>query len=461
MVHAPLIQQRQHWWHSLSVPQFTLVSGLLVIFSGSLLLSLPFAHVGPLNYWSALFTSTSAVTVTGLTVIDVGTQLSLFGQLVLMLLILIGGLGLMAITIFLQGFVLRGGDLRRRLDRGRALDEFGVGGIGPTFHQILRTALSLIAIGAILLFCLGFGAETGGLPQRLWLSLFHAVSAYNNAGFSLWSSSLEGYRANPPVNGVIILLIITGGLGYRVTSDLWSKRLQLRRFRQLSFHSRLVLRCSAVLVLLGFLGLLLTEAFGSGILSVLPWQERFWAALFQSVSARTAGFHSIPLSVHTFSDAGLVLLMALMFIGASPGGTGGGLKTTTMAVLLAATRSALWGEEQVVVHHRAVSYKVVLRALGVTVGSLLFVLLMAILLSLVSRPISDVSFIEFLFTSISAFATVGMDLGVTARLNGFGQLVLMVGMFVGRVGILLLLSAVLQRQSLHTYVRYTQAELHV
>lgn len=325
------------------------------------------------------------------------------------------------------------------------MDEFGVGGIGNTFHSILITAAWVIGMGTLVLFTVGF-RDIAVPRERLWAALFHCISAYNNAGFGLWSDSLMGYRANPVVNLVIMVMIVTGGIGYRVTNDLWQKRFKVRLIRSFSLHTRLVLRCTIALIVIGAAGLLFTEHFTrSSGLPTLTWWQQLQVVIFQSVSTRTAGFNTVPLSVDAISEAGLLLIMTLMFIGASPGGTGGGIKTTTFASLVAATRSTLRGEDTVVIRRRAISDKVVLRAVGVTLASLLFVLLMALVLVLDRAVGSDgqsFSFLEKLFTCISAFATVGLDVGVTAELNRWGQLVLMVGMFVGRIGILLLLSAI-------------------
>lgn len=437
------IERSQGWHRRLTVPQFTVVTGLLVILLGTLLLTTPLCSSSKVGLWEALFTATSAITVTGLSIIDVGADLTTAGQLVLAMMILAGGLGLMAITTFLQGFVVKGTGLRRRLDRGQTLDEFGVGGVGSTFRGIAATAALVILVGALVLYGFGF-SDIPDRGERLWASIFHSISAYNNAGFGLWSDSLEHYRTNKVVNAVVLLLIVLGGLGWRVTNDLWTNRRRLQR-RNLSLHTRLVLRATIILIAIGTLGLLVTESLTQGqLLTKLAWPERLMSALFESVSSRTAGFTTVHLSLNSVSDSGLLLLMTLMFIGASPGGTGGGVKTTTVVALMAATRSTLRGREEVVIRNRQISDKVVLRAVSITVASLLFVLAMALLLALNSNLKGDepFTFLELLFTCISAFATVGLDLGVTENLSRFGQLVLVVGMFVGRLGILLLLSAI-------------------
>jgi trk system potassium uptake protein TrkH len=449
----------------LTVPQFTVVTGLLVIAFGTMLMASPLCSRTEVGLWEALFTVTSAVTVTGLSIIDISRDLTFAGQVLLAGLILTGGLGLMAITTFLQGFVQGRSGLRQRLDRGRSLDEFGVGGIGSTFNQILLIAAVVIGLGTVVLYLFGFNDIREPGP-RLWAALFHCISAYNNAGFGLWSDSLIGYRNNGWVNGVIALLIVIGGIGWRVVNDLWVHRFQLLRLRGFSLHTRLVVRSSIALIVIGTLGLLFTEQFAAGeMMRKLSLLDKLQVTLFQSITCRTAGFNTVPLSVDTISEAGLLLMMVLMFIGASPGGTGGGIKTTTFAALVAATRSTLRDEPTVVVRSRELPPKVVLRAIGVALASALFIVGMALLLGLGDTtngtPGSEAfSFLEKLFTCVSAFATVGLDVGVTGELNRWGQLVLMVGMFVGRIGILLMLSAIYGHRP-QTRVGYPREELYI
>jgi len=444
------------------VPQFTVLSGGLVIAVGSVLLALPVCSSDSVGLWEALFTVTSAITVTGLSIIDVGQELTPLGQGLLALLILIGGLGLMAITSVLQGVVLGGGALRQRLDRGRSLDVYGVGAVGGTLREVLRMAAAVIGAGALLLFLFGF-RDIADPGPRLWVALFHAVSAYNNAGFGLFSTNLERYRDDLAVNIVIPVLIILGGIGWRVCQEIWRLRVRLRR-SGLTLHTWLVLRSTLALLALGTLALLLTERFApDGLLPSLGPLQQLRVAFFHAVSARTAGFNTVPLSLNTFSDAALLVLVVLMFIGASPGGTGGGIKTTTIAVLVAATRSTLQGREDVVIRRRRLEPEVLLRAVGVVLASLGFVVLMALLLGLGPTSggeptLARFTFLEKLFTCVSAFATVGLDVGVTARLGRWGQLVLMVGMFVGRLGILLTLSAVYGTRPL-ARVRYPVDDL--
>nr|WP_075486892.1 potassium transporter TrkG [Prochlorococcus marinus] len=454
-------------YRKLSVPQFTIVTGLVVIFFGTLILSSPLCSSSKVGLWEAFFTSTSAITVTGLTIIDIGVDLNFFGQIFLALMLLSGGLGLMAITTFLQGFVVKGTKLRTRLDKGKTLDEFGVGGIGRTFQSIAITATCIISFGAIVLYLFGF-VDIQNNWERLWSSIFHSISAYNNAGFSLWSNSLQDYRTNFLVNTVFIFLIVMGGLGWRVIDDIWTNKKNLS-YKKLSLHSRLVIRTSFSLILFGTLGFFITESLlNNEFFNGLNLVERLMSSIFETVSARTAGFTNYPISLNSISDTGLLLLMTLMFIGASTGGTGGGIKTTTFIALMAATRSTLRGQKDVIISNRLISDKVILKAVGITVGSLLFVLLMAMLLSTTNTFVKKESFtfLEILFTCISAFATVGFDIGLTAKLNHFGQFILIIGMFVGRLGILLLLSALWQalyksKIDRQKRIGYPRADLYV
>ena len=454
-------------YRKLTLPQFTIVTGLVIIFFGTIIISSPFCSTQTVGLWEAFFTATSAITVTGLTIIDIGKDLTIVGQIFLALMLLIGGLGLMAITTFLQGFVVKGTKLRTRLDKGKTLDEFGVGGIGRTFRSIAITAASIISLGSFILYFFGLVDITNNW-ERLWASIFHSISAYNNAGFSLWNSSLYQYRSNIVVNLVFIFLIILGGLGWRVIDDIWDNRKNLL-YRKLSLHSRLVIRTTFYLIIFGSFGFFITESLLNGLfLDNLNFFQRLLSALFETVSARTAGFTNYPISLDTISDTGLLLLMTLMFIGASTGGTGGGIKTTTFMALMAATRSTLRGQKDVIISNRVISDKVILKAVGITVGSLLFVLLMAMLLSTTNTFVNKekFTFLEMLFTCISAFATVGFDIGLISKLNHFGQLILIIGMFVGRLGILLFLSAVWEalyksRMDKQKRIGYPKADLYV
>jgi len=440
---------------------------LFIICLGTLILSSPLCSSSKVGLWEAFFTSTSAITVTGLTIIDIGVDLNFFGQVFLAFMLLSGGLGLMAITTFLQGFVVKGTKLRTRLDKGKTLDEFGGGGIGRTFQSIAITATCIISLVAIVLYSFGF-VDIQNNWERLWSSIFHSISAYNNAGFSLWSNSLQDYRTNFLVNTVFVFLIVMGGLGWRVIDDIWSNKKNLS-YKKLSLHSRLVIRTSLSLIVFGSLGFFITESLlNSQFFNDLNLFERLLSSIFETVSARTAGFTNYPISLNSISDTGLLLLMTLMFIGASTGGTGGGIKTTTFIALMAATRSTLRGQKDVIISNRLISDKVILKAVGITVGSLLFVLLMAMLLSTTNTFVKKESFtfLEILFTCISAFATVGFDIGLTAKLNHFGQFILIVGMFVGRLGILLLLSALWQalyksRIDRQKRIGYPRADLYV
>jgi Trk-type K+ transport system membrane component len=305
----------------------------------------------------------------------------------------------------------------------------------------------VMGLGTVVLYCFGF-TDIANPLQRFWSSLFHCISAYNNAGFGLRSDSLVSYQDHPVVNAVIGSLIVIGGIGWRVIQDLWSQRRNWRRLVRPGLHTRLVLRTTFLLIAVGAIGLLFTEQFApDGVFTTLTLWDKLQVTIFQSITTRTAGFNTVPLSIESLSEAGLLLMILLMFIGASPGGTGGGIKTTSFALLLGATQSTLLGRKQVVIRNRQISSELLLKAVAVTFASAICVLLMTLLLGIGptagGEPMGQsFSFLEKLFTCMSAFCTVGLDVGVTAQLNRWGQLVLMVGMFVGRIGILLLLAAI-------------------
>nr|YP_002049294.1 possible sodium transporter, Trk family protein [Paulinella chromatophora]ACB43084.1 possible sodium transporter, Trk family protein [Paulinella chromatophora] len=449
----------------MTVPQFGLIAGVLLIAVGTAVMVTPLCSKDTVSLWEAFFTVTSAVTVTGLSIISINDDLTPLGQGVLASLILTGGLGLMIIINFLQNFIQKGSGLRSRLDKGRALDEFGVGGIGPAFYQILIVAAFLISLGTLILYSFGF-TDISNRGERLWAAFFHCISAYNNAGFSLWSDNLIRYRCNSVVNVVIGLLIILGGIGWRVTSDIWSNRNHLS-IKRLSLHTRIVLLTTLGYIILGSIGLFLGEIHNlTGIVSTLNRKEKFLVVLFQSITTRTAGFSTIPLSQDLVSDSSLLMMIFMMFIGASPGGTGGGIKTTTFAVLMSATQATLRGQKDIVIFGRQISEKILLKAVAVTVSSLIFVIFMAFFLTLeltyqgnLNNP-DQISFLEKLFTCVSAFGTVGLDIGVTSKLSHFGQFILMFSMFVGRLGIILSLNVLMSTQQ-QSRISFPREEIYV
>ncbi len=420
----------------------TICTGFLaLIAAGTLLLMLPISLVS--GDWNspltALFTSTSAVCVTGLVVVDTGTYFSSFGQMVVLILIQLGGLGYMSATTLLLLLIGRRLGLKDRLAIQQAMETAELANVKKLLISIVSVTLILELTGA---FCLipTFIGEFG-LRRSLWLSLFHSVSAFNNAGFGLFPDSLVGYAEDVWPMAVISALIIFGGIGYQVIMEalMWlQNRLRRRKQRTVfSLHFKVVTSTTAALLLIGTMAFLAIEYDNPATLADRSLNVKVLIAAFQSVVARTAGFNSIDIGKMEASS--LFTMIALMFIGASPGSTGGGIKTTTARILLVCTQAALRGKEEVNCYQRQIPAIRVLKALSVVVGSIIVVVIITTCISL-SDP--GITFISLLFEAVSAFATVGLSTGITADLSTMGQLFIVTIMYIGRVGVLLLMSAI-------------------
>ncbi len=441
-------------------PARTICLGFLAVISlGTLLLCLPIAHAQ--GSWGnpliALFTATSSVCVTGLSVVDVGSYYSFWGQLCIIALVQVGGLGYMTSTTVLLLLVGRRFSLRDRVTLQQSLDLPVIAGGPQLVRSILAMTLLFELTGTFVLLPT-FIQDFGGL-QGIWLALFHSISAFNNAGFSLFPDSLIRYRDSWVINGVIAILIIFGGIGYQVIMEmyLWlrDRCLQNRTFYVPSLHFRVVTTTTLTLLVAGFLALLFTEFRNPVTLGRMPMPAAFLSLLFQSVTTRTAGFNTIDIGQMTI--ASLFVMIVLMFIGASPGGTGGGIKTTTARVLFSCTETALRSREEVVCYQREIPMPLIIKAIGIVVGSATVVILATTLIAF-SNP--DLDFVQIFFEVVSGFATVGLSTGITAKLSVFGQGVLIVIMYMGRVGVLMLMSALITEPK-PSAVNYPEANLFV
>ncbi|PSB18220.1 ATPase [Phormidesmis priestleyi ULC007] len=432
---------------------------LAVITTGTLLLMMPFSLAS--GAWSnpvvALFTSTSAVCVTGLSVVDVGKFYSFWGQFLIVLLVQVGGLGYMTATTVLLLLLGRRLGLRDKVAIQQSLDIPGLSGLAMLIRSIIATTLIFELTGVFLLMLIF--VPQFGFNQGLWLSIFHSVNAFNNAGFSLFSDNLIQYAKSPLMNGVITLLIIFGGIGYQVIMEMffWGRdrvsNSDKRSFFTLNF--KIALSTTLVLLAIGTLAFLATESRNVQTLGALGWGDQIMAAWFQSVVPRTAGFNTIDISKMT--NAGLFITIALMFIGANPGGTGGGIKTTTFRVLISSTKAVLQGKDEVLCYHRQIPVPLILKAVGVLVGSAMTVIGGTILITLTDP---ELDFINILFEVVSAFATVGLSAVGTPNISSLGQIVLIGTMYVGRVGILLLVGALLGDPK-PSFVNYPEENLLV
>lgn len=425
MARSPL-PARRPWSTGLTLgPAQAIILGFAsVILVGAVLLSLPVASESgrPTPFLTALFTATSATCVTGLVVVDTADHYSTFGELVIMGLIQLGGLGYMtswAILALLLGWRI---GLRERIILTQAHNLYNLGGVVRFTRRIVLVVAAIEALGAAVLALRFMGDAPVG--RAIYLGLFHSISAFNNAGFDLMGGfrSLTGYAGDPVVTLTIAALVILGGLGFAVLFDLGGRRLML--------HTKVVLLTSAGLVGLGTVVVGLLESTNGRTLGALPGPAQILAAFFQAVTSRTAGFSTIAIGALT--EPTLVILAALMFIGASPGGTGGGIKTTTFITPLAVILSTVRGSGEPQMFRRRLPSFAVHKAITVTLMSAAFVFTMAVLLTLTEGT----RFLPALFEITSAFGTVGLSTGLTPDLSVAGRVIVLLTVFSGRVGLL-------------------------
>ncbi|MEM8639388.1 MAG: TrkH family potassium uptake protein [Cyanobacteria bacterium P01_G01_bin.54] len=404
----------------------------------------------------ALFTATSAVCVTGLIVVDTGSHFSAWGQFFILALIQIGGLGYMTTSTFLMLVLRRRFDLRQKVAIKSSFDRPFAQGSRHLMRSILAVTLAFELLGILGLFQT-FAADYG-VGQGLWLATFHSISAWNNAGFSLFADSLVPYQSHWLVNGVISGLIILGGIGYEVILELflWGRSLGQVVQRRFSLNFKVVVSTTLALLLLGWFAFVLTEWQNPATLGDLSWSEQVLTTGFQSVTLRTAGFNTLDFG--QMGDAALLVAIALMAIGASPSGTGGGVKTTTLRILLSCTRSTLQGRERVVMYGRALSNSLIFKAIAVLMGSGITVAIVTLLLAMTESH--KFPFLHLFFEAVSAFATVGLSTGITAQFSAWGQGILILTMFIGRVGILVFIAALIGDPS-PSQVKYPEENLLV
>lgn len=420
-------------WLTGNPPVTLMLSFLLVIIFGTILLMLPVSSklntVTP--FMDALFTATSATCVTGLVVVDTGTHFSFFGQMVILMLIQIGGLGIMTIsTVFA---IILGQRINLKLEN--IMYQVVGGSYAVNVFQLLKSivlvTLVIESVGTLLLFA-RFAQDFQPM-EALFLSLFHAVSAFCNAGFSPLGNNLVSYVDSLAVNLVITALIIAGGLGFSVIIDLQHHALKKDRARKLNLHTKIVLVTTAFLLVLGFTVFYLAEY--NGAMRGFSIHRRILSSWFQSVTLRTAGFNTIDLS--QIGKASVLISIVLMFIGASPGSTGGGIKTTSFAVLTLSVISLLKGKRHISVFKRRIHEYNFREATGLIMLSITIILVVLFFLMLVEPHAFD----KLLFEAVSAFGTVGLTLGITPQLTVIGKLLITILMYVGRIGPLTMIYA--------------------
>ena len=417
------------WLAGSSATQTICSSFLLVIAVGTLLLTLPISsRTGRLGVIDALFTATSATCVTGLVVRDTWSQFSLFGQVIILMLIQVGGLGLVTLTSFFALAARRRMGFRDLRLLGESVSADGLSKATEVLKIVIKLAAAFEAEGIVLLlfaFVPQFGAE------GVWVSVFTAISAFCNAGFDLFGrfgaySSLVPYVNNYYVQAVIMFMIMAGGLGFMV----WVELAEYRKKRRLSLHAKVVLQFSVIFWVGGAVLLALLEWSNPRTMGGLSVPGKIMAALFQSVSTRTAGMNTIDLAA--CSPISKLLMSVLQFIGAAPGSTGGGVKVTTFAVLILTIRSVAQGRDDCVIGGHHIESKTVYRALTIIVIGAVAAFGSAVVVYY--NTAETVSVIDCIFESCSAFGTVGLSVGVTGQLNTGAKLLYMACMFMGRVG---------------------------
>jgi trk system potassium uptake protein TrkH len=435
-----------------SASSLIISSYLITIFTGTLVLMLPFSTThGSLNPEDALFTAASAVTVTGLIVKDTAVDFTPFGQAVILILLQIGGLGFMTFSTFT---ILLMGKSFSIQDKTIIENEFTAGSyknVKDLLKKIVLMTFGMEVAGALVLYSQFTGLHGA---HRVFASIFHSISAFCNAGFSIFSTSFEEYISHWGINLTLMVLIICGGIGFLVLNEIGLfMRRKIKRFSKFSLHTKLVLVSSGILISAGFLIILTQElmnrqnhfSFGANVLS----------SLFQSVTSRTAGFNTIHLNYLSFGS--LFIIIILMFIGASPGSTGGGIKTTSASVIFAYFRTRLQGKEKIDMFYRNIPVKTIEKAfIVIIIHALLIGLFFLLLLTIETK----FEMRELLFETVSAFGTVGLSLGITSELSMMSKLIISVTMFIGRIGPLTLLIALSKRES-HAILTYPEEHIMI
>ena len=429
-----------------------------VIITGTILLSFPISAAKiPLRFIDALFTSTSAVCVTGLVVLDTGKDLSFMGQIITLFLIQIGGLGIITFsTVFFvlmgRGISFKGREIVQSTFLHTPTRDFSV-----ILKSVLKFTLFFESIGTLLLF-IRFSLDLP-LGTAFYQAIYHVISAFNNAGFSLFSDSFIRYQGDLTVNLILMSLLVIGGIGFIVQYEVFSKVKGIQK--KLSIHSRIVLITTAILIFGGAIIFYLFEM--NHIIRDLPTKTKILVSFFQAVTPRTCGFNTVDIGLLT--NATILFLVVLMFIGASPGSTGGGVKTTSAALLILMIWNRLKGNEEVNIFNRTIPREIVSRTISIIFASAFSISIITSVLLIVGGGIlpptgSRHLFVEYIFEAVSAFGTVGLSMGITPKLNDLQKYAIILMMFVGRVGPLTLAFS-LSRSKGKTGITYAEESVMV
>ncbi|ANU15162.1 TrkH family potassium uptake protein [Planococcus halocryophilus] len=397
-------------------------SFLFLIMLGTLLLKLPFATTQPISWTDALFTATSATTVTGLSVFDPGTVLTAFGELVLLVLIQCGGIGLMTFAVAILILFRKKVGLQHRIYLQESFTQSSIGGIVKLVKLILTFALTVEAVATILLTI--YWIPQFGFKDALNYSIFHVISAFNNAGFSLFPDNMISFAGDPLVTVLISSLFIIGGIGFTVVMDVAQKK----SFRRWALHTKLMVGGTLILNSLAMLVFFLLEYNNPGTLGNMSLFDKLVTSYFSAVTPRTAGFNMLDYGA--LEDPTLLFTMLLMFIGGGSASTASGIKLTTFIVVILATVSFLRSRREPEIFGRSIRLETVIRSLAITTISVLLVVLFLFLLTVSEK----IPFLPLAFEVVSAFGTVGLSMGISGDMTSIGEVLLSIVMFTGRIG---------------------------
>lgn len=406
-------------------PPLILTMGFLILITvGGLILSTPFVTKSgqSTNIVDAFFVAASASCVTGLTPVNTAEHWNTFGQVVILFLIQIGGLGVMSLASLVPLILNKKIGLKSRLILKEQLNTENMAGVLKLFKYVLFFTLAVEGLGALFL-AIRF-VPSYGFGKGIWYAIFHSISAFCNAGFDIMGDSIYPLRHDYLINITLMALVAIGGLGFMVTSEIYNKR----ELKHLSTHSKLVLITNLCLILVGGIGFFILETIKNGMVANETIGHGLLISFFQSVSARTAGFYSLDLG--QIKDSTAVLLMNLMFIGGSPGSTAGGLKTTTFVVVLLALFSVVKSQKEPIVFKRSISNETIKKALAIVMVSMFLHVIVVFVLSI----LNNFDFIEVLFETVSALGTVGTTMGITDKLTSISKVIIAFCMYLGRIG---------------------------
>ena len=446
--------------NKLQPTQMMVLGFAFIILVGAFLLNLPIASksgesVGIIN---SLFTATSAVCVTGLIAVDTATHWTTFGHIIIIILIQIGGLGFMTIATLFALIAKKKINLKERLLIQESLNQFDLSGLVKLTRHVLMMNFIIEGIGALML-ATQFIPELG-LGKGIWYGIFHSISAFCNAGFDLMGSvsgpytSLTSYVNNFTVSATICSLILLGGLGFPVILDI----IKVQKFKKLTIHSKVVLVTTAIVTALSVIIIFIVEFNNPDTMGNFSFGNKILASIFQSITARTAGFNTIDLAL--MHQGGIFVIIMLMFIGASPASTGGGIKTTTIATVALYVKSSILGKEDVEVYGRRLDMSIIKKSMGIFFIAISMISLGTLLIS-ITEP--QFSLVDAWFEVMSALTTAGLSIGGSPSLSIVGKILIMCYMFIGRVGSLTIFVALTAKtaKAKNTHIRYPEGKILV